>query len=107
MSNLPGNDNAFALAFSRPFKAHGYARAAVTEGPPNSRRDRIKDSRLVGVSSSRTTGLKHVGHHCRGSRHDSAGADADGAAVAVWRQGIRVAHTGDGVLRSRAGHPDR
>src|SRR4029077_2311972 len=98
MSNLPGADKPSALAFSRPFKAHGYARAAVTEGPQNSRRDRSKDSRLVGVSSGRTTGLKHVGHHCRGSRHDSPGADTDGTAVALWRQGIRVAHTGDGVL---------
>src|SRR4249919_147839 len=107
MSNLSGADKPFALAFSRPFKAHGYARAAVTEGPPNSRRDRCKDSRLVGVSSGRTTSLKYVGYHCRGSRHNSAGADTDGAPFALWRQGIRVAHTGDGVLRSRAGRPDR
>src|SRR4029077_10893435 len=107
MSNLPGADKASALVFSRPFKSHRHVRAEVAKGTRNSRRDRDKNSKLVGVSSGRTTRLKNVVHHCRGSRHDSAGADADGAAVAVWRQGIRVAHTGDGVLRSRAGHPDR
>src|SRR6476469_5061438 len=57
MSNLPGAVKASALAFSRPFKSHRHVRAEVAKGARNSRRDRGKDSRLVGVSSGRTTSL--------------------------------------------------
>src|SRR6266404_4419724 len=102
MSNLPRAHNTFALAISRSVKSHRLVRAEVAQGTRNSGRDRIQDSRLVGVSSGRTIGLRHVGYHFPESRRDSPGAVADVAAVAVWRSGIRVAHTGNGIRRSRA-----
>ena len=83
MSNLPGTHKTFTLAVSRPVKSHRHVRAEVAEGTRNSRRDRIQDSSLVGVSSGRTIGLRYVGYHCPG-RRDSPGAGADVAAVAVW-----------------------
>src|SRR5215470_16649135 len=97
MSDLSWDYKASPLAFSRPVEGHRYTRQEVAEGPPNSRCDRGKDSGVVGVSSSRTTGLKYVGHHCRGRRGDSAGAGADVPAIAAWRSGIRVAYTRDGA----------
>src|SRR5439155_13543847 len=83
MSNLPGTHNTFALAISRSVKSHRRVRAKVAEGARNSGRDRIQDSRLVGVSSGRTIGLKYVGYNFPG-RRDSPGAGADVATVAVW-----------------------
>src|ERR1051326_2300599 len=57
MPNLSGSHNAFALVFSRSIKCYRLVRAEVAESPTNPRRDRIQDSRLVGVTSSRTTRL--------------------------------------------------
>jgi protein-tyrosine-phosphatase len=48
---FPGTHNASALVFSRSIKGYRNVRAEVGEGSPNSRRDRGKNSRVVGVSS--------------------------------------------------------
>src|SRR6476620_311854 len=57
MPNLSRDHEAFALAFSRSVESHRLVRAEITEGTRNSRRDRVQDSRLVGISSSRTTSV--------------------------------------------------
>src|SRR5262252_324238 len=107
MPDLSRSNQAFALAFSRPVEGQRYARSKVAEGPPNSRRDRGKDSRMAGVSSGRTTGVKYDGHHYWGARRDSVGASANGAAIAVRGSGIRVAYACDGAERGCSDHPDR
>src|SRR5215467_8530108 len=60
MSNLPGPHDAAALVFSRSIKGFRHVRPEVTEGAPNSRRDRIEDPRLVSLPSDRTTGLRYM-----------------------------------------------
>src|SRR5215472_10811547 len=107
MSNLSWDYKAPPLAFSRPFKGHGHKRPEVTEGSPNSRRDRGKDSRMAGVSSGRTTGVKYDGHHCRRTDRNSIGASPNGPAIADWGSGIRVAYARDGAQRGCTYHPDR
>src|SRR5215470_17833199 len=61
MSNFPGPYNASALVFSRSIECYRNVRAEVAEGSPNSRRDRGKDSGLVGISSGRATSLDMSG----------------------------------------------
>src|SRR4029450_5909317 len=107
MSNLPGTHKTFALAISRPIKSHRHVQAEVAEGTRDSRRDLIQDSRLVGVSSGRTTGLKYVGYHFSGSRRNSTGAGADVAAIALWRYSVLLANAVDGVCSGFAGDSDR